>query len=195
MSTDRVEVPQTDCAPVRGRPAEVGEDLLDLKLGAPVRVGGFSRRVGFMQRKAFRRSVDRGGGAEDESPDARLLHGLKKPDRADQIVVVILKRLHHGFADGLQAGEMDDGFNAFVAKGPFKAFFVTDVALNEFRGLSGDCRNAFGDAQVGIREVVVEHRFVACFLKHHSRVGADKAHAACQKYAHTIILLSILGKS
>ena len=128
MGADRIEVPQADDAPFGISAAEVGENLLNLKLCAPVGVRGLPCRIRFFEGQMLRRSVDRGRGAEDEALHARLSHGFEKTDRADQIVVVILKRLRDGLADGLEACEMNDGFDLFVSKRLLEARFVADAA-------------------------------------------------------------------
>ena len=195
MGADRIEVAQADDAPGRIGPAEVGEDLLDLQLRAAVGVGGGARRVGLVQGERLRRAVDRRGRAEDEALHARGAHRLQEPQRAHDVVVVVFERLDDRFAHGLEPCEMDDGLDFLLTEHAFERSLVADVALDEFRRPSGDRPDALGDAAVGVREIVEEHRFMTGLLEYDGSMRADEAHSAREEHAHVLSLLGILEES
>lgn len=75
MRADRIEVAQADGAEVGPGAADVGKNLLDVKLGAAVGVGRFARRAVLREGQALGRAVHGRGGAEDETRDALPAHG------------------------------------------------------------------------------------------------------------------------
>ena len=118
MRPDRVEVAQADDAQFGIRLGAVGKDLFDVQFRAAVRIGGLARRHLFGERKRLGRTVDGGGRAEDEGLHALGAHRFEKPKRTDDVVVVVLEGLFDRFADGLEAGEVNDGFDAVLVKRP-----------------------------------------------------------------------------
>ena len=84
------------------------EDLLEHQLGFAVRIDRALRQI-FGHRHAIRRAVGRAGGAEDEFLHAAFHGGIEQLEAIDDVVVKILFRVRHGFADERVGGEVHDG--------------------------------------------------------------------------------------
>ena len=85
---------------------------------------------------------------------------MKQPQCADDVVVVILKRLRNRLADGLETGEMNDCVGLRFLQRLFKSGFISNIALNEQRPATRDLFNAVNDAGIRVRQVVLEHNIV-----------------------------------
>gem|GEM_PF-4826825 len=66
--------------------------------------------VVFGKGKFFGLTIDRCRGTEDQGAYPCSLHGLKKINRANNIVIVVSKRTFYRFTQSLETGEVNNGF-------------------------------------------------------------------------------------
>mmetsp|Transcript_6147 Transcript_6147/g.16730 ORF Transcript_6147/g.16730 Transcript_6147/m.16730 type:complete len:291 (-) Transcript_6147:10-882(-) len=110
MRADGIEVPQNQHVPALVRGMHVAQNLFDEQLRAAVRIRG--RQSGaFQDGQHLGFAVDGRARGEDEAADVAVLQFLKQIHGAADVAVVVRKRFRHGFADGLEAGEVDAGID------------------------------------------------------------------------------------
>lgn len=61
---------------------------------------------------------------------ARRLHGLQQGDRAAHVVFVVAQWLGHGFAHGLECGEVDHLADGVLGKQPVQRGAVAHIAFH-----------------------------------------------------------------
>jgi hypothetical protein len=111
MRADWIKVPKQQCAPPPLFPQTGGEimkHLLLIELGAAVWRDVVQFAV-FLNGHLVRKAINRATGREDEVENIVLAHRLDQHQRADDVVVVVLEGLFHGFANGFVTGKMNDG--------------------------------------------------------------------------------------
>ena len=160
VGAHRVEVAQQGDVPaVVGRP-EVGEDVLDLFLGAAVGVVGADLHL-LDVGDGVVLAVDGGGGAEDDGAYAVPVHGAEQVQRADEVVVVVLQRLLDGLADSLQPGEVDHGVDRLSAKTALTASSSTRSTSWKAACLPLSSATRRRDFLAGVHQIVNDHNFMA----------------------------------
>ena len=120
-----------------------------------------------------------------------LAHDLAQHDGARDVVLVVLKRLLHAFAHGLEAGEVDDRVDGLLVEHGRERFSVKDVDLVERHVVSGArwrCACCLGVAHDGAHAVERLHARVGQVIHHdhavarlqqlHAGVRANEAGAA-----------------
>ena len=134
VRTDGVEVAQEGDGPCRVSMSSVAEDGLDHDFGFAVRTTWHAKRHGFgvFARPALL-AIHGRRRAEDEVFHARRLHGFDEGDAAADVVVVVGKRFLYAFADGFQAGKVDNGADGVFAEDLVKQCAVADVAFDKTR--------------------------------------------------------------
>ena len=98
------------------------EHLLEHQLGFAVGIDRALRQI-LGHRHAVGRAVGGAGGAEDELLHAALDGGVEQLEAVGDVVVEVLARVGHGFADQRVGGEVHDGVGPGLLDG------VQDVVL------------------------------------------------------------------
>lgn len=160
VGADGVEIAQQCDAPVGLGPVEVAQHVLDHQLAAAVGIGGRERML-LGQRQELGLTIDGGRRAEDQGLDAGGAHGLQQAQAADDVVVVVVERLLRRFADGLEAGKVDDGAAAVRAQHGLDGWLVAHVATHHGQRLAGDALHALQRLGVAVAEVVEDDDVVA----------------------------------
>ena len=121
-----------------------------------------------------------------------LCHDLAERQCRVEIVLIILHRLGNGFADGLEAREVDGAGNLMLCKDFFQQRLVTHVALDELHRLAGNFGYAVQAFRVGIAEIVNYNRRMTRLDQLHTGVAANIARAAGHKNIHFVSSSTIL---
>ncbi len=84
-----------------------------------------------------------------------MTSGFQHVHERVQIVVVVFQRFAHGFAHGLESGEMDDGIDVISREQQFRRHCVAEVHLDERDVVSASYfLHAFEAGHVAIRHVI-----------------------------------------
>ncbi len=186
VGADGVEVAQQHDAHVGVGPLHVGQDVLDLALGAAVGVGGLVLGLGLGDGARVGGAVHRGGAGEDDVLAVSGAHGAQQGESAVHVVVVVLEGLNHGLADGLEAGEVDDAVDRRRGEHGVHGGLVADVALDERGAGTRDGLDAVENHRVGVAQVVVDDDLVARLLQLNDGVAANEAGATGNKNPHKL---------
>ena len=98
---------------------------------------------------------------------------------------VVLQRLLHAFAHGLEAREMDHGADGLAREGFPKLREIGAVDGVERRPDAGDPLNLVDDPGLGVGKIVHDDHVMARLLQFHHRMAADIARAARYQYVHS----------
>ena len=113
-----------------------------------------------------------------------LCHDLAERQRRIEIVLIIVHRLGNGFADGLEAREVDGAGNLMLCKDFFQQRLVTHVALDKLYRFSSNFGHTFQAFGVRIAEIVNYNRRMTRLDQLHTGVTANISGAAGHKYVH-----------
>ena len=155
----------------------IPEDLLDHIFRPAVGVGAAGGHI-LGEGDALRHAVDRGGGTEHDGIHAVIGHGLQQREGGVQIIAVVLQRLLHRFAHGLEAGEVDDGVEIALLEHLLQRGTVGHVHPVKGRGAAGDAADARYHVFGAVAEIVGNDHVIAGLEQLHRRVRADEARAA-----------------
>ncbi len=183
VGAHRVEVAQRGQRHCRVGCGQVGQHVLHHQLAAAVGTGCGGRCV-LAQWHAIRGAVDCGRGAEHQRAHAGFAHGLEQHETALHIVVVVGQRLLHRLAHGLEAGEMDDGLDAFIAQQCRDEGGVTHVTTQPARACTCHALDVVDDSQLGVGKVVEDKRPVAGRDQLCTAMAADVAGTAGDEDVH-----------
>ena len=150
--------------------------LLEHQLGFAVGIDRALRQV-FRHRHAVRRAVGGAGGAEDEFFHAAFHGGVGKLERVDEVVVEILFRIRHGFADERERGEMQNRLRLHRLDGGENVTVRLRFSKNEFRARVHRRAMAF-------REVVINRYLMSGVEEFFRANGSDITGAAGDKNIH-----------
>ena len=188
MRADRIEVAQRDRAEARFGRAQVAQHLLDHQLAAAIGIGRRQRmRLG--ERQRARLAIDGGRRTEHQPRHALVAHGAQQRNRARDVVVVILERVGHRFADGLAAGQVQHRLHRLAAprlarqQGLYQAG-LADVALDQRDRRPAQALDPPHRLGAAVAEIVQHQRPLAGGQHRHQGVGADVAGAARDQHAH-----------
>ena len=96
-----------------------------------------------------------------------------------QVVLVILERLIHGFPDGLETGEMNDGVYLVSSEQEFSGYRIAKIHFHERNILpAGDFLHTLEASHVAVRHVVSDNHIVPCLNKFHGHMAAYESGAA-----------------
>ena len=114
--------------------------------------------------------------------------------RAGEVVPVVLERLLHAFAHGLEAGEVNDGVDVVLGEHLVKGIAVKNIDLVELQLVAvgvdaGDAAHALDGKLARIAQVVHDDHAVSLLQQLHARVAADEAGAARDEHAGIGVLL------
>ena len=111
-----------------------------------------------------------------------LAHDVHEGERVAEVVCVVLDRLDHGLADGLEAGEVDHTVDGVRVKDALEGDAVVDVGAVEGEALGGvlahDGVDAVEDLLGRVGEVVDDDDLITVLEELDDGVGADEAGAA-----------------
>ena len=114
-------------------------------------------------------------------------HDIKKGEGIAQVVCVVLDRLGNGFANGLEAGKVNDKVNGVLIKDAVQCICVVDVCLVERKALSVFFSHygfdAIDNLCRSIGEVINNNSLVAGIEQFNNGMAANKARATGDKYA------------
>ena len=102
-------------------------------------------------------------------------HDIQECQRTGDIVVIVFPRLVHGFADCLEAREMDDCVRLLRVKYTVQCFPVPDVRFIERNFLSGNGLDSADDLRACVVQVVQYDRFMPRVLQLDHGMASDKA--------------------
>ena len=93
----------------------IRKHAFDDKLGKTIRI---DRRLRFplCDRNNLRLTISRTGAGKNDLRDLRLPHRFKERERGDHIILVVLRRILHGFTHQGRCGKMDHGVNLVIPK-------------------------------------------------------------------------------
>ena len=111
-------------------------------------------------------------------------HRFAEGERGGQVVGVILQRLFHRLAHGLQAGKVHDAVDGVSLKDAVQSGLIPDVRLVIGQGLSGDLLNSLESLGAAVHEVISHHDLHPLFQKLYAGMAADIAGAASYEYCH-----------
>jgi hypothetical protein len=130
-------------------------------------------------------SVDRGRAREDDVLAAGIAHRLEQRDRAADVVLVVLERLVHRLAHGLEPGKVDDAVDGRARKRACKGLPVADIPLDELRTRTRDLLDAVDDDGRRVAEVVEDHGLMPCLLQRNDRMASDETRATRDQNSHS----------
>ena len=168
------------------RRTQVGEDLLDEKLGRPIGVGGPPHREVLPEGHPAGIPIDGSRGGEHKILHAVLPHHIEQDQGVDQIVGVVLKRLADALAHGLEAGEVDDGIDVVLGEHAVERFAVEDAGLVERQSIiadAGDGPHAVERNLARVAQVVQHDHAVSPVQQLDARVAADEPGTSCDQHA------------
>ena len=116
VRADGVEVAQQHDVPLVVADVQVGEHLLKHALRPAVGVRAVVLRAILGDRDELWLAVHRGAAGEHQVLHAVVARHVAQHQRAGDVVPVVLKRLLHAFAHGLEAGEVDDGVDVVLVE-------------------------------------------------------------------------------
>ena len=177
VGADGIEVAQPGDAPVGFGVVKIGEDVLDHEFAAAIGIGRGTREV-FADRDAGWVAIDGGGGGEDEGLDIGPAHGGEQLRCAVNVVVVILKRLFDGFADGFESGEVHHRGDGVAGKDAFEQRRIANVAFDEARALAAERFQPVDDIGAAVAEIVENEQVMPGLRQRNAGVRADVAGAA-----------------
>ena len=163
------------------------EDFLEHQLGFAVGIDRALRQI-LRHRHPVGRAVGGAGGAEDEFLHAAFHGGIGELERVDDVVVKILFRVGHGFADERVGGEVHDGVGLGGFDGVENVALLLRLAQNEFRARIHRRAMAFG-------EVVINRDLMAGVEQFFRANGTDVAGAAGDKNVHAKTMEGACGSS
>ena len=111
-------------------------------------------------------------------------HGLHQLQRAGKIVVVIFQRLFDGFANGLQAREVNHRVDRLSRESDVQRLRVAQIALNKRKILAGNLADAVQRLRFGVAEVIDDDNLMSFFQQFHAGMAANIARAARNKNFH-----------
>ena len=126
----------------------------------------------------MRIAVNGGRRGEDQCLDVGFRHDLKQCHAAREIVVVITQRLGHRLADGLEAGEVDDGIDLVFAEDIAQRAAIADIDLRKTRCTTADASDTFEYGRLAVGKIVDDDKIVSGVEQFDAGVGADIASAA-----------------
>ena len=185
VRADGVEVAQQQEVPGRIGGGHRAHDLLEPELGGAV--GVHRRERGRLPEREVRRvgvAVDRRGGGEDEVAHLVPPQLVQQHERPSDVVLVVLPGLRDGLADGLVAGEVDDGVEPLRVEDGADDGAVADVAHDEARAPPADLLDAVQGLGRAVRQVVEDRDRVARGVGRDAGVAADVAGAAGDEDVH-----------
>ncbi|KAJ6444934.1 LOW QUALITY PROTEIN: putative quinone oxidoreductase [Purpureocillium lavendulum] len=160
---------------------EVGDDVLDHRLCAAVRVGRADGAVlgdGDHVGEAGGIAVDGRRGGEDDVGDVVALHGAEEGDAAADVDAVVLERDLTRLADGLDSFKVDDAVDGGVlGKDLVEALLVGDVDLVEGGPATAEKLDAVEGDLGRVVEAVDNDDIVAVLEEGEAREGANVAGA------------------
>ncbi len=184
MSADGVEVAQQHDVPFVVAHVQVGEYLLEHALGLPVGVRGRVLGAAFGDGDELRLAIDRGAGREHQVLAAMAARHVAQRQRAGHVVPVVLERLLHAFAHGLEPGEVDDDIHRMTLEHLLQRLGIQDALLVEGQAAAlavglgaGEGAHALERFLAGIAQVVDHHHVVAAVEQLHHRMAADESGA------------------
>ena len=184
MCADRVEVAQQRDAPLRLGFLQVGQDLLYHQLAFAIRALRRTGREAFNVRNFWLIAVDGCGRAEDKVFNVGRTHGGDQTQGTVDVVVIVLKRFCHRFANRFQAREVDNGFNRVIVKDFSHQCFIADIAFNESRLFT---RKAFNDRQhaaLTVAQVIKNDNIVAALQQLHTGMTSYVTATTCYQNSH-----------
>lgn len=101
-----------------------------MQFATTIRVGGAGGMV-FIQEEILGLAIHRGAAAEHESLVIHRLHRLQQTDGALHVVGVVLDRLLHRFARGLQLRKVNDGIDLVTGGRGLQQLAITNIAFGK----------------------------------------------------------------
>ena len=173
VGADGIEVAQQHDVPLVVARVQVGKDLLEHRFGPAVGVGGVVLRAAFGDGHELRLAVHGGARREHDVLAAVLASNFAQNQGAGDVVPVVLKRLGHRLAYGLEAGEVDNDVHGVHGENGLQGGAVQNVRLVE--GERGPRRNlayrSAGHSRDGLGLFLVGQ------IGKHGRHAGDFAHA------------------
>ncbi len=133
MRADRVKIAQQTDRPSVVRGVQIFENALDHIFCSAVRVGYAAHFHILCKGRDIVHAVNGCGRGKNDLFASVIAHNVQQHQCAVNIVVKIFKRFMHAFSNCLKPGEMDHGIDLFFFKDLVKPFFVSDIALIEFK--------------------------------------------------------------
>ncbi len=184
VRADRIEVAQQAHGEVLDRLGGVAQDLLGHILRPAVGVGAHAGAGALPERHLVVAGVDRRGRGKDDVLHAVVAHGLAETHGGEEVVVIVFQRHRHGFADGLEPGEMDRAVDVVLFKDAVERRAVAHVVFIEGDVLARDLLHAFDGLRAGVDQIIDDDDLVAALEQLHAGVAADIAGAAGDEYVH-----------
>jgi hypothetical protein len=152
------------------------EDFLEHQLGFAIGIDGALRQI-LGHRHVVGWSVGGARRAEHEFFHATFDGGVEQFEAVDDVVVEILFRVRHGFADERAGGEVHDGVGSGGLDGIEDVAFLLRLAQNEFRPRIHRRAVAFG-------EIVIDRDLMSGIEQFFRANGADVTRAAGDQNVH-----------
>ena len=115
-----------------------------------------------------------------------LTHHIHQSQGACDVVVIVLPRLLHRFADSLQPCEVNHCLRLLCIEYLVQTLAVTDIHLIEGNLLPCDGFDSSQYLLTCVVEVVQNDRLMSCILQLHYCVTSDKTCTACYKNLHRL---------
>ena len=160
------------------------QNLLQHRLRLTIGVRAFAQRTGFRNRNLRRIAINSCRRAENNIFAAMLAHHVEQHKRTVDIIIIILPRLLHALAYGLQSCEMNAAVKAVLRKNLFQSLTVADIRFIERNSLPGDFFHTLQGQLAGVDQIIYHHNAVTGAEQLNDSMRADKAGAACYQYFH-----------
>lgn len=134
-----------------------------------------------------RKTVDRGRRTEDQTVYARLLHGVKQVDAAEDIVVVITQRVQAA-PTALRPAKCITASTGWRARARSIASRWRRSPSTSVTACPGQLRYLLKNRWLAVAEIVQHNHLVAGFQQGHTGMAADIAGATCDKNGAVAVL-------
>ena len=115
-----------------------------------------------------------------------LTHHIHQSQGSCDVVVIVLPRLLHRFADSLQPCKVNDCIRLFRIKYLVQTLAVTDIHLIKGNLLPCDGFYSSENLFTCVVEIVQNDRLMPCILQLHYSMTSDKTCTACYKNLHCL---------
>ena len=115
---------------------------------------------------------------ENTTARAHGVHGLQQADQATDVVVKVLQRLGHAFANGLEAGQVNDRRAVMAPQYRLGECGVKRIAALANDGLAGQSLQSLKHLGATVGKIVKHDWHIACLQQCDHGVAADVASAA-----------------
>src|SRR5262245_3387314 len=124
----------------------------------------------FVDRRALRDAICGARRGKDEITNLTALHRIQEIQTAQQIRLVVQRRVLRGFANQRLPGEMENAVDRMFGEGSCEIFRIAEIPLER--------RNALSERSMACREIVENERLKSCRFQRLDRMASDIAGAA-----------------